>query len=161
MNEATIANKQNEVKSVVELMKNAGSLLFVDYLGLTVAEVSELRSKLHAENCQMKVIKNNILRRAAADAGFDVPAENFIGPSAAIFSADEVTGSKIVFGFAKEHDKIQVKGGVVDSQVMSVADLKVLSALPNKDGMISMLLSVMQAPIRGLACAIKAVSEKE
>ena len=70
MNEATIANKQNEVNAVVEQMKNAGSLLFVDYLGLTVAEVSELRNKLHAENCQMKVIKNNILRRAAAGAGW-------------------------------------------------------------------------------------------
>ena len=161
MNEATIAKKQEQVELVTEKMTNAGSTVFVDYLGLTVAEVSELRSKLHAENCQMKVIKNNILRRAAADAGFDVPAENFIGPSAAIFSADEVTGSKIVFGFAKEHDKIQVKGGVVDSQIMTVDQLKQLSSLPNKDGMISMLLSVLQAPIRGLACAIKAVSEKE
>ena len=161
MNEATIANKQNEVNAVVEQMKNAGSLLFVDYLGLTVAEVSELRNKLHAENCQMKVIKNNILRRAAVGAGFEVPAENFVGPSAAIFSQDEVTGCKIVFEFAKGHDKLNVKGGVVDSQVMTPADLKQLSVLPNKDGMISMLLSVMQAPIRGLACAIKAVSEKE
>ena len=160
-NEATIAVKQSEVNAVVELMKNAGSLLFVDYLGLTVAEVSELRNKLHAENCQMKVIKNNILRRAAQEAGYDVPAENFFGPSAAIFSADEVTGARITFGFAKTHEKITVKGGVVDSKPMDAANLKVLSALPNKDGMISMLLSVMQAPIRSLACAIKAVSEKE
>ena len=161
MNEATIAKKQNEVNTVVELMKDAGSLLFVDYLGLTVAEVSELRTKLHAENCQMKVIKNNILRRAAAVAGYDLPAENFIGPSAAIFSSDETTGAKIAYEFAKGHQKFSVKGGVVDSKTMSADELKVLSALPNKDGMISMLLSVMQAPIRGLACAIKAVSEKE
>ena len=161
MNEATIANKQNEVNAVVEQMKNAGSLLFVDYLGLTVAEVSELRTKLHAENCQMKVIKNNILRRAAAEAGYDLPAENFIGPSAAIFSTDEVTGAKIAYDFAKGHQKFSVKGGVVENKAMSADELKVLSTLPNKDGMISMLLSVMQAPIRGLACAIKAVSEKE
>lgn len=160
MNEATIANKQNEVNAVAEQMKQSGSLVFVDYLGLTVAEVSELRSKLHAENCQMKVIKNNILRRAAQEAGYDVPAENFIGPSAAIFSSDETTGSRIVFDFAKGH-KVNVKGGVVDSKAMPASDLKVLASLPNKEGMISMLLSVMQAPIRGLACAIKAVSEKE
>ena len=98
---------------------------------------------------------------AAAGAGYEVPAENFVGPSAAIFSQDEVTGCKIVFEFLKGHEKLTVKGGVVDSQIMTVNELKQLSTLPNKDGMISMLLSVMQAPIRGLACAIKAVSEKE
>ena len=161
MNEATIAKKQNEVNTVVELMKDAGSLLFVDYLGLTVAEVSELRTKLHAENCQMKVIKNNILRRATQEVGYEVPGENFVGPSAAIFSQDEVTGAKIAYGFAKGHQKFTVKGGIVDSKPMTAEELKVLSTLPNKEGMISMLLSVMQAPIRSLACVIKAVSEKE
>ena len=161
MNEATIAKKQSEVTAVSSQMKEAGSLVFVDYLGLTVAEVSELRGKLHAENCQMKVIKNNILRRAAVEAGFDVPAENFIGPSAAVFSQDETTGCRVVFDFLKGHDKLSVKGGVVGAKVMGPAELKVLATLPNKEGMISMLLSVLQAPIRGLACAIKAVSEKE
>jgi len=161
MNEATIANKQNEVNATVELMKNAGSLLFVDYLGLTVAEVSELRTQLHNENCKMKVIKNNILRRATKQVGYDVPDSNFVGPSAAVFSADEVTGAKVVYAFAKGHNKLEVKGGVVDNQVMSADELKQLSQLPNKDGMLSMLISVMQAPIRNLACVIKAVSEKE
>ena len=161
MNEATIANKQKEVNATVELMKAAGSLLFVDYLGLTVAEVSDLRRQLHNENCDMKVIKNNILRRASSEAGFDVPNENFFGPSAAVFSKDEVTGAKIVFAFAKNHEKVTVKGGIVDSKAMSANELKQLSTLPNKDGMLSMLLSVMQAPIRNLACVIKAVSEKE
>lgn len=161
MNEATIANKQNEVNATVELMKAAGSLLFVDYLGLTVVEVSDLRRQLHNENCDMKVIKNNILRRAASEAGYDVPDSNFFGPSAAVFSKDEVTAAKIVFAFAKGHDKVTVKGGVVNHKAMSAEQLKQLSQLPNKDGMLSMLLSVLQAPIRNLACAIKAVSEKE
>lgn len=161
MNEATIANKKSEVNAVVEQMKSSSSLVFVDYLGLTVAEVSELRNQLHAENCQMKVIKNNILRRAAKEAGYDVPAENFIGPSAAIFSKDEVAAARITYNFVKGHKNISVKGGIVDHKPMSADELKVLATLPNKEGMISMLLSVMQAPIRQLACVIKAVSEKE
>ena len=68
---------------------------------------------------------------------------------------------KDVREFLKEHDKLSVKAGIVGGEVMNEAQLKALSSLPNKDGMISMLLSVLQAPIRGLACAIKAVSEKE
>ena len=69
MNEATIAKKQEEVLAVVNKINGASSTLFVDYLGLTVAEVSELRVKLHAENCEMKVTKNNILRRAVEEVG--------------------------------------------------------------------------------------------
>ena len=77
-----------------------------------------------------------------------------------VFSEDEVGASKVLFGFAKDH-KITVKSGVVGGQVTDAKELEQLSKLPNKLGMVSMLLSVMQAPIRGLACAIKAVSEKE
>ena len=161
MNEATIAKKQEEVLAVVNKINGASSTLFVDYLGLTVAEVTELRVKLHAENCEMKVFKNNILRRAATELGHADMAEQLVGPSAIVTSKDEVTAAKIVYEFAKGHEHLTVKTGIVDGKVLSEPELKALSSLPNKDGMISMLLSVMQAPIRGLACAIKAVSEKE
>lgn len=161
MNEATIAKKQQEVQVVADKIANAGSTVFVDYLGLTVAEVTELRKKLHAENCEMKVVKNNILRRASSQAGYAAVEEHLVGPSALVTSKDEVTAAKLVYTFLKEHEKLSVKAGIVGGEVMNEAQLKALSTLPNKDGMISMLLSVLQAPIRGLACAIKAVSEKE
>lgn len=161
MNEATIAKKQQEVQVIADKIANAGSTVFVDYLGLTVAEVTELRKKLHAENCEMKVVKNNILRRASSQAGYAAVEEHLVGPSALVTSKDEVTAAKLVYTFLKEHDKLSVKAGIVGGEVMNEAQLKALSQLPNKDGMISMLLSVLQAPIRGLACAIKAVSEKE
>ena len=161
MNEATIAKKHEEVQVIREKISNAGSTVFVDYLGLTVAEVTELRVKLHAENCEMKVVKNNILRRATKEEGLEGLDEHLVGPSAIILAQDEVTAAKIAYDFAKEHDKLSIKAGIVDGKVTSEAELKVLSALPNKEGMLSMLLSVLQAPIRNLACAIKAVSEKE
>ncbi len=161
MNEATIAKKHETVQVVREKISNAGSTLFVDYLGLTVAEVTELRVKLHAENCEMKVVKNNILRRATKEEGYNGVDEHLVGPTAIVTGGDEVTAAKIVYGFAKDHEKLSVKAGIVDKKVTSEADLKALSKLPNKEGMLSMLLSVLQAPIRGLACAIKAVSEKE
>lgn len=161
MNEATIAKKHEEVQVIREKISNAGSTLFVDYLGLTVAEVTELRVKLHAENCEMKVVKNNILRRAANEEGFGELEKHLVGPSAIIVSKDEVSGAKVVYDFLKDHEKLSVKAGIVDKKITSEAELKALSSLPNKEGMLSMLLSVLQAPIRNLACAIKAVSEKE
>ena len=68
---------------------------------------------------------------------------------------------KFNYDFLKEHEKLSVKVGIVDKKVTSEAELKALSQLPNKEGMLSMLLSVLQAPIRNLACVVKAVSEKE
>lgn len=161
MNEATIAKKHEEVQVVREKISKAGSTLFVDYLGLTVAEVTELRVKLHAENCEMKVVKNNILRRATSEEGYTGVDEHLVGPSAIVTGTDEVSAAKVVYNFAKDHEKLTIKAGIVDGKVTSEKDLKALSTLPNKEGMLSMLLSVLQAPIRNLACAIKAVSEKE
>ena len=161
MNEATIAKKHEEVQVIREKISNAGSTLFVDYLGLTVAEVTELRVKLHAENCEMKVVKNNILRRAANEEGFGELEKHLVGPSAIIVSKDEVSGAKVVYDFLKDHEKLSVKAGIVDKKITSEAELKALSSLPNKEGMLSMLLSVLQAPIRNMACVIKAVADAQ
>ena len=88
-------------------------------------------------------------------------AEQLVGPSAIVTAKDEVTAAKIVYEFAKGHEHLTVKTGIVDGKVLSEPELKALSSLPNKEGMISMLLSVLQAPIRGLAVALNAISEKE
>lgn len=162
MKEATIQKKAQEVEEVLAKFQDSSSAVFVDYVGLTVAEVSNLRRQLYAEGCEMKVIKNNIIRRAAAKAGYDgLTDEMLSGPSAVAFSKDATNASRIIYNFAKTNDKLTVKAGVVDGKVMNVDDLKVLSSLPDKNGMLSMLLSVLQAPIRNLACAVKAVAEKE
>lgn len=161
MKKATLQKKVEQVNEVLEKFKNAGSAIFIDYLGLTVDEITELRQKLHEQNCEMKVIKNNILRRAAELAGYPGLEDAFKGPSAVALSPEATSASKIIYDFAKHNDKLVVKAGVVEGKVMALDDLKVLASLPDKNGMISMLLSVLQAPIRNLAYAIKAVSEKE
>ena len=161
MNEATIAKKQNEVQVVVEKINNAGSTLFVDYLGLTVAEVTELRKKLHDEKCEMKVSKNNILRRAADEIGASDIDSHLVGPSAFVTSPDEVTDAKIIYDFAKEHENLTIKAGLVGGKYYDEKQLAALAKLPNKLGMVSMLLSVLQAPYRGLAVALNRVSEQK
>lgn len=161
MNEATIAKKQELVNEVTERFNGSASAVIVDCIGLTVAEVSELRNNLYKEGVELKVVKNNILRRAALNCGYDKLEGAFSGPSAVAFSKDATNASKIIFDFAKKNDKLKVKAGVVEGEVYEVKELKVISSLPNKEGMLSMLLSVLQAPIRNLACAVKAVAEKE
>ncbi len=161
MSEKAIAKKSAQVEEVVNQLRESTSTLFVDYLGLTVSQITDLRLQLYKQDCKMQVIKNNILKRASQQIGFEGLDEAFIGPSAAVFSKDQVSASKVLFGFAKEHKKLKIKTGVVDGNVLPFEDLKTLSSLPNKLGMISMLLSVLSAPMRNLACVVKAVSEKE
>lgn len=161
MKEATLNAKVEQTQEVLNKFKESKSLVFVDYLGLTVSEVSDLRTRLHNEGCEMKVVKNNILRRAAKEAGYDELEQFLVGPSAVAFSKDATNASKIMFNFAKENDTLKIKAGVVDGKYVDVKDLKVLASLPDKNGMIAMLLSVLQAPIRNLACVVKAVGEKQ
>lgn len=161
MKEATLQKKVEQVNEVVTKLENSGSAVFVDYLGLTVSEVTDLRQKLHDQGCEMKVVKNNVLKRATEQAGYEGLENVFKGPSAVAISKDATSASKIVYDFAKTNEKLTIKAGVVEGKVMALEDLKVLATLPDKDGMLSMLLSVLQAPIRNLAYAVKAVSELE
>jgi len=161
MKEATLNKKTEQIQEVLSKFQESKSVVFVDYLGLTVAQVSDLRNRLYQEGCQMKVVKNNILRRAAREAGYEGLEEFLVGPSAVAYSKDATNASKIMYEFAKKNDALKVKAGVVEGKFVNEKDLKVLATLPDKNGMVAMLLSVLQAPIRNLACVVKAVSEKE
>lgn len=161
MKEATLQKKVEQVNEIVDRFHQVSAAVFVDYLGLTVAEVMDLRRQLYAQGCDMRVIKNNILRRAAQQAGYKGLDTILTGPSAVAFSKDATSASKIIYDFAKKNKRLNVKAGVVEGKVMNPEELKVLATLPNKNGMLSMLLSVLQAPIRNLGLAIKAVAEKE
>lgn len=161
MKESTLQKKITAVNELAEKFKASESLVFLNPIGLTVAEVSVLRRNLYDGGCEMHVIKNNILRRAAQESGYEGLEEVLVGPSAVALSKDATNASKIIFDFAKTNKKLAIKAGVVEGKVYDSKELKVLAGLPDKNGMLSMLLSVLQAPIRNVAVAIKAVAEKQ
>lgn len=160
MKEATLKAKIAHVDEVTAKFQESQSAVVVDCIGLTVAETMALRKQLYANGCEMHVIKNNIIRRASEKCGYNGLEEALKGPSAVAFSKDATSASKIVYGYAKTNDKLKIKAGVVEGKVLPLDELKVVATLPDKNGMLSMLLSVLQAPIRNMACVIKAVAEK-
>ncbi|MGX7014801.1 50S ribosomal protein L10 [Vagococcus silagei] len=160
MSEASIAIKAQEVDVVAEKLKEAASIVVVDYRGLTVEEVTNLRKQLRDANVEMKVIKNGILRRAAEKAGLEGLGEVFTGPTAVAFSNEDVVApAKIMNDFAKDAEALEIKGGVIEGEVSSVEEIVALAKLPNREGLLSMLLSVLQAPVRNVAYAVNAVAE--
>lgn len=160
MKEATLKAKIAHVDEITAKFQESQSAVVVDCIGLTVAETMDLRKQLYANGCEMHVIKNNIIRRASEKCGYNGLEEALKGPSAVAFSKDATSASKIVYGYAKTNDKLKIKAGVVEGKVLPLDELKVVATLPDKNGMLSMLLSVLQAPIRNMACVIKAVAEK-
>ena len=158
MSEAIIAKKAAIVDEVSEKFTAAASVVVVDYRGLTVDEVTRLRKQLRDANVEMKVIKNSILSRAAKKAGLEV----FTGPTAVAFSNEDVVApAKIMDEFAKEAKALEIKGGIIEGKVSSLEEITALAKLPNREGLLSMLLSVLQAPVRNVAYAVKAVADKE
>lgn len=160
MEKAIIAKKQEEVSLVAGELKSAASVVVVDYLGLTVEQVTNLRKQLRDNDVKMKVVKNTILRRAAQEAEIEGLDATFTGPTAIVFSENEVVApAKVVAEFAKTADKLSIKGGLVEGKFANEAEINALAKLPDRDGLLSMLLSVLQAPVRNTALAVKAVAE--
>ncbi|MDR0691220.1 MAG: 50S ribosomal protein L10 [Streptococcaceae bacterium] len=160
MNEETIAKKAALVDEVSEKFNHAVSAVVVDYRGLTVEEVTNLRKQLRKAGVEMKVIKNSILTRAAQKAGLEGLEGVFKGPTAIAFSNEDVVApAKIMADFAKEAEALEIKGGVIEGKAFDVAEIMALAKLPNRKGLLSMLLSVLQAPVRNVAYAINAVAE--
>lgn len=161
MNQTILEQKQQVVNEIAEKFNHSDSAVVVEYRGLTVAEVTELRRNLRAEGVEFKVYKNSLAVRAAEAAGFGGLSESLSGPNAIAFSEDAVAPSRVLAKFAKAHEKLVLKGGVVEGKVVDVNTIQELASLPNKEGMLSMLLSCLQAPTRSFACAVKAIADKE
>ncbi|WP_019806059.1 50S ribosomal protein L10 [Streptococcus mutans] len=162
MSEASIAKKAELVDAVAEKMKAAVSIVVVDSRGLTVEQDTVLRRSLRESAVEFKVIKNSILRRAAEKAGLEGFDDIFTGPSAVAFSNEDVVApAKIINDFAKDAEALEIKGGAIEDAVSTKEEIQALAALPNREGLLSMLLSVLQAPVRNVAYAVKAVAESK
>lgn len=161
MNKEVLTLKEQTVSEITDKFKNSGSAVVVEYRGLSVAEVTELRRSLRAENVEYKVYKNTLSSRAAEAAGYSELTESLTGPNAIAFSEDAVAPARVLAKFAKDHDKLVIKAGIVEGSVLDAAAVNEIAKLPNRDGMISMLLGCFQAPIRNFACAVKAVADSK
>jgi large subunit ribosomal protein L10 len=155
VSEKAIAIKKVEVEALVEKMQNSNSFVVVNYSGLTVEQVTKLRRELHANGCDMKVIKNNITRRAAVVAGFGELSDSLVGPNAVAFSAtDSVAPAKVVYEFSKTNKKLELKVGVVDGAYMNNAQINTIATIPTREVLLTMFAAGIMQPIKEVAIAL-------
>ena len=162
MSEAAIAKKAEIVKQTIDMLNAAQTAIVVDYRGLTVAEVTDLRKQLRDAGVKMSVIKNKILDRAVEGTDYEDLRDTFVGPTAVAFSdEDPIAPAKILKKFADDHDALEIKGGFIEKSVKTLDEINEYANMPGREELLSMLASALQDPMRKIARAVKAVADKE
>jgi len=158
LSKKTIEVKAAQVDELTQKFEKAESVVFYDYRGLTVGEVSELRAQCREAGVEYKVIKNNLLRRAAKATNVDGLDDLLKGPTAvAIGYDDPVAGAKILVDFVKKTKKTEIKAGILSGNVVNLDEIKQLANLPSREQLIGTLAGVLNQPIAGLAMALNAI----
>jgi large subunit ribosomal protein L10 len=157
--ETIIQAKEQESKELAAQLVQAKSIIIFEYLGLTAKELTALRKKLHMGNAKMYVSKNNIYNRAISLAkleGFS-PLQ---GPNAILIAnGDEIIPFKELHEIIKSHNFVKYKDGILEARHITPDELTKIASIPGREGLLSMLLSCLQASIRNLAFGIKAIGE--
>ncbi|MFV1973288.1 MAG: 50S ribosomal protein L10 [Thiohalobacterales bacterium] len=144
----TLEEKKAVVAEVGEVAKSAWSAVAAEYCGLTVEELTNLRIKARADNVYLRVVKNTLARRALSDTDFECMIDRLTGPLILAFSQEDPgAAARVAKDFAKEHDKFEVTMLSVGGELLEATDIDRLAKLPTRDQALSMLMSVMQAPV--------------
>ena len=158
---AKVEIKQPIVQAIAEDIKDAASVVLVDYRGLTVAEDTALRKQLREAGIVYKVCKNTMMKRAFEGTDFAALDEHLEGPSAIAISKDDATApARILCKFAKDAKALELKAGVVEGTVYDVAGLTELSKVPSREELLSKLLGSLQSPITNLARVLNQIAEQ-
>ena len=160
MSKEIIEAKKLVVEEIAQQLRGSQSTIVVEYRGLTVAEVTELRRALRAENISFKVYKNTLVQRACDQEGMSQLNDHLTGPNAIAFGHNDVVApARVLAEFAKKHKALVIKAGYVEGKFLPQEEVIAVSKLPNREGMYSMLLCVMKEPVSKVARAIKAVAD--
>lgn len=158
----TLSVKQQYVADLAEKLKGAAAGVVVDYKGINVADDTALRKSLREAGVSYTVVKNTMLKLALKEAGIDGLDGVLEGTTAlAIHEEDPIVAAKILGEFADKNKKFTLKAGFMDGKVLSDAEVVALGKLPSKEQLVGQLVSVLVAPMRGLAIAVNAIAEKE
>ena len=156
--EAILNQKKEEVTKLANKIKEAKLVLLTDYRGINVENVTELRAELRKVGGEYTVIKNNITRRALAEAGIEGLDEQLVGPTAVIMSNEEyLEPTKAIYNFTKNNDYYKIKGGVIEGKVMTAEEIITLAKLPSREDLLSMLAGALLANISKFAVALDQV----
>mgnify|MGYP000900997886 CR=1 FL=1 len=155
-----LAQKKETVNDIVNNIKDSESVILFQYQGLTVAELSELRKKLRETDATVKVYKNTLLKRALDE--LNLSFYGFLeGPNAILFGKNLLEPIKVIADFAKEHEKLEIRIGIISGSVADLATINEYATIPSREGLLTMLAAGMMEHVRNLSIALNLYSEQK
>ena len=158
---ANIEAKQAIVEEIKSKIEKAKTVVFVDYRGITVDADTKMRAEIRKSGSEYKVYKNRLVLRALNELGYTDCEKYLEGTNAVAFGyEDEIAPAKIVVGAKSETCPMEVKFGIYNKQVVDDKAIKALAAIPSREVLVAQLLSMLTAPVRGLAVALSEIAKK-
>lgn len=159
---ANFENKKVVVDEIKSHAKDAKAIVLVDYRGLTVAQVTELRNNFRKAGAVYKVYKNRLLKLALEDLGIKFDSHLLEGTTAVAFhSSDVVAPAKIAVDGENEYKVLKVKAGYVEGKYLDEKGIKALASIPSREVLVAQLLGMLQSPMRSLAVGLSEVAKKQ
>ncbi|MFZ3161042.1 MAG: 50S ribosomal protein L10 [Rhodoferax sp.] len=155
------SEKEAVISEVTGLAAKAQTLVIAEYRGITVADLTKLRTVARSNGVSLSVLKNTLARRAVAGSSFEVVSDQMTGPLIYGFSEDAVAAAKVVADFAKTNDKLVIRAGAFAGKALDVNGVKQLASIPSKEVLLAQLLGLMQSPISRIARVMAALAEQK
>lgn len=149
------AHKTESIETLKGVFAGAGAVVVTHYLGLTVAEITDLRGRLRKEGATLKVVKNRLAQKALNGAGAGAH-DLFKGPVAIAYGPDAVSAAKVSAAYAKDNEKFTIIGGLMGDQVLDAKGVDVLAKLPSLDQLRGKIIGLLQAPATKIAGVLQA-----
>ena len=153
-----LAKKQEVVNEIADKVQSSNSVVFFEYRGLSVSEMTELRRKLRETESDVKVYKNTLAKRALDTLNFDLEGE-LNGPKAMAYGTDAIAPIKVLNEFAKTHPALEMKIGIVDGEVTHIDTLKQLANVPSREQLLTMVAAGLMGTVRDLSICLDLYSQ--
>lgn len=159
----TKAQKAETLAELKEKMQKAKSIMFAHYIGMTVADVSDLRRTLKKSDSEMKVAKKTLMQLAAKDLNLPEPSDKMLdGPVACIFSfEDPLSGAQVAFKFSKGHQQVELIGGIYEGKLISKDEAVALAKIPGKQALLGMFMAMCQGPLSSFARGLSELAKQK
>ena len=152
--------KKDIVSEIENSINNSESVILFQYQGLTVSDLKDLRQQLKGTDATVKVYKNTLLKRALDELNYDF--DGFLeGPNAVLFGKNLLEPIKVLADFAKDHDKLEVRVGIINGSVADLATINEYAAIPSREGLLTMLAAGMMEHVRNLSIALNLYAEQK
>ncbi len=155
-----IIKKEQEVNKISQHMDQSAITVLTDYRGLNVAEVTELRSRLREAGVNYQVAKNTLIKLAAHQLGITDLDPQLAGPTAVAYSTDPITAAKVLVEFAKTHNDLEIKSGLLDKKFVNAEGIRNLAKLPPREVLLGQIMGAIQSPMYGFAGSLAGVLRK-